>query len=102
RSDCPRDVVAVAAHVDAQYLSGPLHVSDRRIALQAVERRRIGLERRFDDLDVRLELLDLPGQAERAPMQDCDAVGGALNLADLVRGENDRRPARGLADDEVE
>src|SRR5215469_3190950 len=82
--DLARDLVSVAADVDAQQATRTLDLADRRIAREAVERRRLVIERRLDDFDVRLQLLDLPGQAKRSAVHYGDAFRSALHLADLV------------------
>src|SRR5215472_4764535 len=77
--DLARDLVAVAADVDAQKTTRTLDLADRRIAGEAIERGRLVIESRFDDFDVRLQLLDLPGQAKRSAMHYGDAFRGALH-----------------------
>src|SRR5579872_4772510 len=68
----------------------------------AQARRHGAIERRFDDLLVRAQLLDVALQHRFTVMHDSDMVGGTLYLADLMRGEEDGRATGGRVDHEIQ
>src|SRR5579872_509601 len=96
------DAVSAAGHVHAQKPALPGDSAYVRVGIETADRRHGAIERRFDDLLVRAQLLDVALQHRFTVMHDSDMVGGTLYLADLMRGEEDGRATGGRVDHEIQ
>ena len=84
------DVFGSGVHQQAHDAFGAIDVRDARVVCESVERVGFAREDALDDLAIGFEIVDRPFEHEAAAIDHGDALGGAFDLADLMRREDHR------------